>query len=54
MSAFEGYQYNETVCNWFSVAVDKEVLVFRAPPTRRTVMTTKRNKGLFFIDTDKD
>ena len=50
MSAFEGYQYNETVCEWFSAAVDKEVLCFRSPPTRRTVLTTKRNKGLFFID----
>ena len=37
-----GYTFNDTVCQWFSVAIDKEVIAIRSPLKRRTRLNPKR------------
>ena len=35
-SDFVGHRYNDFVCQWFSVIVEKEVYLMRAPRDHRT------------------
>ena len=37
-----GFQFNDTVCKWFSAAIDKEVIAIRSPLKRRTRGNPKR------------
>ena len=39
---YAGYQFKDSICEWFSAAIDREVIAIRSPLRRRSKLNAKR------------